>query len=101
MLERDFQRKLVQKIKKMLPNAHVWKNDAFLHQGVPDILILYGPKWAVLECKRSEDAPHRPNQDHYVAQMNQESFAAFVYPENEEAVLKMLEAFMTYKVWNA
>ena len=40
-------------------------------QGHPDLLVLYGSTWAALEGKRSSNAPHRPNQDYYVRQMNE------------------------------
>jgi hypothetical protein len=55
-----------------------------------DNTIFYGPKWAMLEAKASEKSKERPNQAHYVAQMGMMSFAAFIYPENEEEVLNAL-----------
>ena len=92
MLEKEFQRELIKDVKTMFPDALVFKNDA--KQGFPDVLILYGPKWAALECKKSADSSHRPNQDYYVAKMNKMSFSAFVYPENKDTVLIMLKEFL-------
>ena len=64
-------------------------------QGIPDLLVLYKDRWAALEVKKSADAKHQPNQDDYVAQMNADSFAAFIYPENEEYILDKLQQHMT------
>lgn len=91
MLERDYQRKLVKKLKDIFPGCIVQKEDAQLKQGLPDLLILYKDKWAALETKKSEDAPHRPNQDYYVELMNNMSYAAFIYPENEEKIFSELK----------
>ena len=93
MLERDFQKNLMVKLQKLFPGAFVFKSDAFRFQGFPDVLILYGQRWAGLECKASENAPHRPNQDYYVEHMNNESFARFIYPENEETVIAELKEY--------
>lgn len=90
-LERDFQAKLIKKLKTMFPGSIIMKNDSEYIQGIPDILILHGKGWAALEVKRSENAPHRPNQDYYINKMDNMSFAAFVYPENEEAILYELQ----------
>lgn len=94
-LERDFQRKVIKDISKRLPGSHVLKNDPNYIQGIPDLLVLYKTRWAALEVKKSADAKHQPNQDEYVARMNADSFAAFVYPENEEHILDELQRHMT------
>lgn len=67
------------------------KNDSSYIQGIPDLIILFNDKWAALEVKKSEDAPHRPNQDYYVELMDRMSFAAFIYPENKEEILNELQ----------
>ncbi len=91
MLERDYQKKLVKKLKATFPGCIVVKNDAQLKQGIPDLLVLFKDKWVALEVKQSATASHRPNQDGYVERMNEMSYASFIYPENEEAVFKELE----------
>jgi Holliday junction resolvase len=91
MLERDYQKKLVKKLKEKFPGCIVMKNDAQLKQGIPDLLILYKDKWVALEVKNSEKAHHQPNQDIYVANMNNMSYAAFIFPENEAEVLAKVE----------
>ena len=91
MLERDYQKKLVQKLKKIFPGCYVIKNDAQLKQGIPDLLVLYNNKWVALEVKQSETAHHQPNQDYHVERMNNMSYAAFIYPENEEKIFSELK----------
>ena len=96
MLESQFQSKLIKKLKKILPGCLVMKTDPTYIQGLPDLLILFNDRWAVLECKKSGTASHRPNQDYYVDRMNEMSFARFIYPENEEEILHDLQqAFKT------
>lgn len=90
--ESSFQSTLIKEIKLMFPSSVVLKTDANYIQGFPDLLILYKNKWALLECKKSAQAPHRPNQDYYVSKMSELSFARFVYPENKEEVLRALQA---------
>ena len=74
MRESQFQAQLIKKLGKMLPGCIVLKNDPNYIQGIPDLLILY-------------KAQVRPNQAHYVREMNGMSYAAFVYPENESEIL--------------
>jgi hypothetical protein len=70
------------------------KLDSGYIQGIPDLLILYKNKWAVLECKKSAKATKQPNQEHYVGLLNEMSFSRFIYPENKEEVLSdLLKAF--------
>ena len=91
MLESQFQSKLIKRLKKMFPGCLVMKTDPTYIQGLPDLLILFNDRWAVLECKKSGTAKHRPNQDYYVDRMNEMSFARFRYPENEEEVIYDLQ----------
>ena len=94
MLENKFKTKLVKEIEDMLPGCIVCHLDPNEIQGIPDLIILYENKWAVLEGKKNADATHRPNQDYYVDLMDRMSFARFIYPENKEEVLNELyEAF--------
>lgn len=91
ILERNFQRDLIKDIRKKFKGSIVCKLDANYLQGIPDLLILYEDRWATLECKRSQHAPHRPNQDYYVDLMNKMSFSSFIFPENKERILNELE----------
>ena len=91
MLENQFKTNLVRELKERFPGCIVLHIDPNEIQGIPDLLILYRDRWAALEGKRSANAPHRPNQDYYVRQMNEMSFAAFIYPENKEEVLNAME----------
>ena len=90
MLENRFKTKLVNELKEMFPGCIVTHLDPTEIQGIPDLLILYGSKWAVLEGKKNATASHRPNQEYYVDLMDRMSFAAFIYPENKDAVLDAL-----------
>ena len=89
MLEKDFQKKLIEKLEQQYPGAIIYKNDT--KQGFQDLTILWGKHWALLECKKDTDASHRPNQDYWVERANQMSFSSFIYPENEGDVLNALE----------
>jgi hypothetical protein len=92
--ENAYQAKLIRKLKRMFPGCEILKNDPQYRQGILDLTIFYGPCWAMLEVKASARAGERPNQSFYVRRMDQMSFAAFIFPENEEEVLTALqEAF--------
>ena len=90
--ENKYQRKLVQKLKEMFPGCIITKNDSEHIQGIPDLTILYKTHWAMLETKRSESSPHRPNQDFYISKANEMSFGRFIFPENEKEVLDELQS---------
>lgn len=94
--ESNFQSKLVSEIRSRFPGSFVTKNDARVVQGVPDLLVLNGNKWAMLECKKSATASHQPNQDLFVKRFDEMSFARFISPENKEEVLdEMARLFET------
>lgn len=89
--ESQFQGKLIYRLKEMFPGCIVLKNDANYIQGFPDLTVLWKNKWALLECKRSREAPKRPNQQYFIDRGNEMSFARFICPENEEEVLHDLQ----------
>lgn len=91
MLESTYKTRLTKKLRRLFPGCLILRNDANYLQGVPDILILFGDRWAALEGKASPEASHQPNQDYYVDLMNQMSFAAFIDPSNEAEVLHALQ----------
>jgi hypothetical protein len=90
--ESQFQTQLIKDIKKRFPGCVIVKNDPEYIQGFPDLTILYGNHWAVLECKRSASAHHQPNQDFYISQLDGMSFGRFISPENKEEVLRDLQS---------
>jgi hypothetical protein len=96
MLENRFKTNLAREIKNMFPGCMVLHLDPNEIQGIPDLLVLYKNKWAVLEGKKNAHAIHQPNQDYYVDLMNDWSFAAFIYPENKDEVLDDLYRYFTY-----
>lgn len=91
MKESEYQGNLIKEIKKRLPGSMVLKNDSSYIQGIPDLSVFYKDKYAFLECKKSENEKHQPNQDYYVSKINDMSFARFIYPENQEEVLDELQ----------
>lgn len=91
MRENAYQRSLIRKLKVMFPDCIVLKNDSGYMQGILDLTILWRDRWAALEVKASEDSYEQPNQRFFVDKMNNMSFAAFIFPENEEDVLDALQ----------
>ena len=86
-----FQEKLKKELKERYPGCMILKLDPTDIQGIPDLMVLYGNKWATLENKKSEKAVKQPNQEYYVDKMNNMSFSSFIYPENKETVLNELD----------
>ena len=96
MLENRFKTKLIAELEDIFPGCIITHFDPTEIQGLPDLLILFGNKWAALEGKKSADASIRPNQEYYVDLMNEMSFAAFIYPENKEQILDELYEYFMY-----
>lgn len=92
MKESQFQANLIKELKQIFPGCIVLKNDPEYIQGFPDLTIFYKDKWALLECKRSADASHQPNQDFYISYADEMSFGRFICPENKEEVLHDLQS---------
>ena len=95
MTENQYQGKLIKKLELRFPGCIVLKNDAGLVQGIPDLTLLYGQYWAALEVKASMNTIKQPNQDFFVQKLDDMSFTAYIYPENEEEVLSALQSAFT------
>lgn len=91
MRESAYRNKLVKKLERLLPDAMILKNDPDYVQGIPDLTILWGSHWAMLELKVDEQAQVQPNQEYWVERLGHFSFCAFIYPENEEEILDALQ----------
>jgi hypothetical protein len=89
--ENAYQAKLIKKLYKMFPGCEILKNDSGYKQGILDLTILYGKKWAALEVKAHAGAKEQPNQGYFVKKFGEMSFASFIFPENEEEVLTALQ----------
>jgi hypothetical protein len=90
--EGEYQTKIIKRLEELFPGCVILKNDPQYYQGIPDLSIFWKHHWAMLEVKLHRSAGVQPNQQHYVEQMNGMSFAAFIYPENEEIVLHDLQS---------
>jgi hypothetical protein len=87
-----FKARLIKELEHRFPGCIVFNLDPnTVHQGVPDLLILYRNTWAMLETKGAYNSRRRPNQEFYVNFYNEMSYANFIYPENEEEVLDDLQ----------
>jgi hypothetical protein len=96
--EASYQAHLIKKLSRMFPGCFVIRNDSTYLQGIPDLLVLFGSNWAMLEVKLTDRACVQPNQEYYVDMFNEMSYSSFVYPENEEQVLNELQlAFGSYR----
>lgn len=91
-LENAYKRDLKIRIENRFPDCIVLKNDEQMLQGIPDMTILWGPWYAVLEVKRNACAPFQPNQEYYLNKVMEMDGVAFViYPEIETEVLDAIQ----------
>lgn len=89
--ESKYQVHVISRLRDEFPGCFIMKNDSTYQQGVPDLTVFFGPRWAVLEIKAHEHSRRGPNQEWHVAHLNEMGFAAFIYPENEEEVFRALQ----------
>ena len=89
--EASYQKYLIDRLKEVFPGCVILKNDPQYLQGVPDLLVLYNHRWAMLEVKPSSRARIQPNQTYYVELFDEMSFGAFIHPDNEEEIFDELQ----------
>ena len=90
-LESDFESDFVDDLDELFPGCIVIKGASMYRQGIPDRIMFYEDFYAFFELKRDAKSRPRPNQPYYVELFDNWSFAAFVYPENKESVLRDLK----------
>lgn len=90
-LENDFQAELRKELEAVFPGCMILKNDSGFLQGIPDLTLLWGRHWAVLEVKRSTFATYQPNQEWYIDHLDEMSYAAMICPENKDEVINELK----------
>jgi hypothetical protein len=91
-LENSYKVGLKTRIRLRFPGCIILHNDPNHMQGVPDLLVLFGKTWAMLEVKKSSRAPKQANQEHWIRIFGKMSFAAFIEPSNEGEVLDAMES---------
>ena len=92
--ENAYQSRLIKTIEHMIPDCIVTKMDSGHIQGIPDLLVLYKDRWAVLEVKRGARESRQPNQQYYIDLFSDWSFASFIFPENEDLVLESMFSYL-------
>lgn len=88
--EGRFKEEFSNELSFLFPDIVMLKNDEQMLQGVPDMLLLFEDKWAMLEFKANENSAVQPNQRYYVGLFNTMSYSTFVFPENRDEVLEEL-----------
>jgi hypothetical protein len=94
VLERNFQASLIRELDFRFPGCVVQKLDTGYQQGIPDLLILFGKRWAILEVKRkrpTKESDWEPNQQWFIEKLDRMSYSACIYPENAEEILNDLQ----------
>lgn len=99
MLESEFQSLIIDDLHEMFGEFHqggclVLKNDSGYLQGIPDLLVLYKNKWAMLEVKKktpTKASDYEPNQEWYIETLGEWSYVAMICPENKEMVYSDLQ----------
>jgi len=90
-LESEFTRDLKDELGRRFPGCFIIKLDANQVQGIPDLLVLWGGNWAMLESKRGGRSLQQPNQAYYIELFDEMSFASFIHPLNYREVLDEME----------
>lgn len=102
MKESLFQHNVINHLKQRYFGCIVLKNDSSYIQGIPDLIVLYEDKWAMLEVKRDEreaikSRERYPNQGYWIDELNKLSYASYIYPENELEVYQEIDKIFFYK----
>lgn len=91
-LETEFSSDFKDELKRRFPGCFIIKLDSNQIQGIPDLLVLWHHRWAILETKRGLKSIRQPNQEYYVSLFDNMSYSAFVHPLNYREILDDMES---------
>lgn len=93
MLEKNFQAKIVKRLKSMGAIVIKYEQNATTIQGFPDLLFFKGPFYGALEVKKSKGARFQPLQKEWLAKLDEMSYARAIYPENFEEIMGEIKEY--------
>lgn len=79
-LERDFQKKVIQWLRKQGCVVLKYQQNATTRAGVADVFFCYEGFYGFLECKNSKNASLRPGQQRFIDKINDWSYGRIVWP---------------------
>lgn len=82
MLEKNFQSKIVKRLKSMGAVVIKYEQNATTIQGFPDLIWFYKRTYGVIEVKKYKGADFQPLQPEWLERMGEMSYSWLVYPEN-------------------
>lgn len=87
-LESTFEKEFCKALRQTLGERYTYTFKLTAAKGIPDRLILYKDKYALLEFKQYKNAKKQPGQETWVGHFDNLAYAAIVYPENAEKVMQ-------------
>lgn len=90
-LEKDFQAKFLTKLRKLGCKCYKQQMNATTRAGTPDVIVLLGPVWIMLEFKKAKNSPKRPGQQRNIDWANEVSFGWFVDPSCADEVYEQIK----------
>jgi len=89
--ESTFKKRCLSRLRK-IPKTVVFTIQQASIRGTPDLLVSINGRFVALELKRSSTAPATELQLYNIARINESGgYAALVYPENLDVIMKTLE----------
>lgn len=90
-LERDFQKNFISWARKHGFKCFKQQMNATTRIGTPDLFLFLEGWWGWIEFKKTKNSKKRPGQQQNIDWANQNSWGAFVYPENEKEIKEYLK----------
>lgn len=91
MREADFQKNFISWARKQGFKCFKQQMNATTRIGTPDLFLFLEGWWGWIEFKKTKNSKKRPGQQQNIDWANQNSWGAFVYPENEKEIKEYLK----------